>query len=301
MSQCAACGKSDESLKTCAACKMVKYCGRTCQVNHRPKHKHECKKRASELFDEGLFKELPPQDDCPICFLPLPRFDHLTTYQPCCGKIICCGCANSLPIVVSIWNFVCPFCRAPAAHDEQERIERLKKRMAVNDPEAFLVMAKYYICCFRKDRKDPFKAREMWLKAIELGSSAAHHDLADAWSCGLFGRIDVKKARYHYEQAAMGGVVEAHHNLGVDEARSYNMRRAVKHFLVASKAGFEDSVLAIKDCYRYGYAKKEEFESALRGFQKYQDETQSEQRKSYQEQVRNIKSCLPQSMHCSKE
>jgi hypothetical protein len=37
-----------------------------------PKHKKLCKQRAAELHDEALFKEPPPKEDCPICFLPMP-------------------------------------------------------------------------------------------------------------------------------------------------------------------------------------------------------------------------------------
>ena len=43
-----------------------------CQRNHWPTHKQECKGRAAELRDEALFKDPPPKEDCPICFLPMP-------------------------------------------------------------------------------------------------------------------------------------------------------------------------------------------------------------------------------------
>ena len=41
---CAACGKADENLKQCSACKSVLYCGRSCQLTHRKDHKKECKR-----------------------------------------------------------------------------------------------------------------------------------------------------------------------------------------------------------------------------------------------------------------
>ena len=90
---CANCGNNREEsagdLKTCTACKLVKYCNRECQIAHRPLHKKACKKRAAELRDEALFKEPPPRDDCPICFLPLPLEAGESTFKSCCGKIIC--------------------------------------------------------------------------------------------------------------------------------------------------------------------------------------------------------------------
>ena len=57
-STCANCGKGEDSsinLKSCAACKLVKYCSRDCQAAHRPQHKKECKKRAVELHEEKLY------------------------------------------------------------------------------------------------------------------------------------------------------------------------------------------------------------------------------------------------------
>ena len=50
---CGHCGREDNNadikLKHCTACYSVKYCSVDCQKAHRPKHKKECKKKASEL------------------------------------------------------------------------------------------------------------------------------------------------------------------------------------------------------------------------------------------------------------
>ncbi|EJK68998.1 hypothetical protein THAOC_09785 [Thalassiosira oceanica] len=55
---CANCGKlgSDDKLKNCTACRLVKYCGVDCQRAHRKKHKKACKQRVAELKDEQLYK-----------------------------------------------------------------------------------------------------------------------------------------------------------------------------------------------------------------------------------------------------
>ena len=77
ISCCAECGieedGGDVSLKMCKSCMNVKYCNAKCQKNHWPKHKKECKLRAAELRDAAVFKDPPPKEDCPICFLPMPK------------------------------------------------------------------------------------------------------------------------------------------------------------------------------------------------------------------------------------
>jgi hypothetical protein len=78
---CAECGSEEMgviSLKRCKSCMSVKYCKAKCQWNHWSTHKAACKLRAAELRDEALFKDPPPKEDCPICFLPMPY------------KLICC-------------------------------------------------------------------------------------------------------------------------------------------------------------------------------------------------------------------
>ena len=79
IAHCAECGKEGGvSLKSCKSCLETKYCDATCQKNHWPTHKKQCKQRAAELHDEALFKDPPAKEDCPICFLPMPL------------KLICC-------------------------------------------------------------------------------------------------------------------------------------------------------------------------------------------------------------------
>ena len=41
--------------------------------------------------DEKLFKQPPPNDDCPICFIQQPTLKSGTKYNDCCGKVICSG------------------------------------------------------------------------------------------------------------------------------------------------------------------------------------------------------------------
>ena len=69
---CAVCGVVEKGAqKTCKSCMSVKYCNVACQRNHWATHKKDCKLRAADLRDTALFKDLPPKEDCSICFLPM--------------------------------------------------------------------------------------------------------------------------------------------------------------------------------------------------------------------------------------
>jgi TPR repeat protein len=47
----------------------------------------------------------------------------------------------------------------------------------------------------------------------------------------------LKRAKFHYEAAAMAGHGPARSNLGLMELKSGNMKRAVKHWIIAASAG----------------------------------------------------------------
>jgi len=121
---CANCGKGEEDsnkLKKCSACLSVRYCSAACQKAHRPQHKKACKKRAADLFDEKLFADPPPRDECPICLIPLPLNESQIQFQSCCGKTICDGCVYTMQIREG--KFLrCPFCRVPNATSKDEHI-----------------------------------------------------------------------------------------------------------------------------------------------------------------------------------
>ena len=118
---------------------MVKYCNRDCQISHRKQHKKECKKRAAEIYDEKLFKEVEP-DECPICMLSLPSVADETTFKSCCGKRICHGCIYA--IEMSEGKDLCAFCRTPPIVSEEEEIERVNKLVDKGNAEACFLLAK---------------------------------------------------------------------------------------------------------------------------------------------------------------
>jgi len=283
-SLCANCGKGEEEgskLKTCPACKMVKYCNRKCQIAHRPQHKKECRKRKAELHDIELFKQPPSAEDCPICFLRMPSLSSGCTYMPCCGKEICNGCVLA-PVYDDQGNEVdsnkCPFCRIPTPTSNEEANRRREKRVEAGDAVAMFYMG----CKYRDGTKgypqDYAKALKLFHKAGELGHAIAYASIGYAYNYCQGVEIDLKKAMHYYELAAMAGDVYARYNLGTVEENICNEDRALKHYMIAARGGNSESLDAIKYLYSMGHATKEDYMEALRSYQAYLGEIKSVQR-----------------------
>ena len=284
MLRCANCGAAegdDIKLKTCTACKSVRYCGIKCQKKHRPKHKKACKERAAELRDEILFRqpESTHLGDCPICFLPLPLDRNQFVYMQCCSQTVCEGCnhANQLRESSGRLENKCPFCRAPLINSDEEfeckNMDRVMDRVEANDPAA---MFKLGILLMEKGEYG--RAFEYCSKAASSGIAEAHAKLAYCYREGQGVERDEKKEAYHLEQACIGGHPEARHNLGCVERQNKRFERALKHFMIASKQGYDESLGCVKDLYADGFASKEDYVSALRGYQAAVDAEKSEQR-----------------------
>ena len=264
-------------MNTCNKCKAVKYCNAACKKKHRKQHKKQCERRVTELHDEALFKDPPPQDgDCPICFIRLPTLANGRRYMSCCGKILCSGCChadvydNHGKIIVEI---KCPFCRTPDPTDE-EFITRMKKRMEVGDEHAFFLMG----CAYSLGRygltQNSTKAVELWRKAGKCG----YTNIGLAYDNGEGVERDTKMAKHYLELAAMAGNVRARYNLGVDEENAGKYDIALKHYMIAVRGGCTDSVKEIQDMYTNGLATKDHYANALRSHQAYLNEIKSDQR-----------------------
>ena len=89
---------------------------------------------------------------------------------------------------------------------------------------------------------------------------------------------DEKKANYYYELAAMGGDTDARHNLGVYEYNKGNMKRTLRHYMIAAGGGEKESLGAIQEMFKTGVATKEDYTKALRAYQAYLGEIKSSQR-----------------------
>jgi TPR repeat protein len=157
---------------------------------------------------------------------------NMEYYFSCCGKYVCGGCVYSFH--KSGNNDKCPFCNADhVGKTDEERINELMKRVEANDASAILNLGNFYHKGIRGVQQDYARAMELWTQAAELGSSKAHFFLGKHYYKGG----DLKKAKFHYETAAMAGHEGARFNRGLKEFESGNKEQAVKHWIIAASAG----------------------------------------------------------------
>jgi len=122
-------------------------------------------------------------------------------------------------------------------------------------------------------------AMEMYNDAADRGSAKAENALGNAFWWGREGiAINSNRAKYHYENAAIGGNAGARYNLGAIEADAGNMNRARKHYMIAAHAGHKQSLVQLGNLKRSGYATKEHYEAAEKGYKAYVETIKSPSR-----------------------
>jgi TPR repeat protein len=254
--------------------------------------------------DEALFKDPPPKEDCPICFRPMPvkliccvslppatilsvpiydianendKLAVLNTevYHVCCGKSICEGCAYSLD--QSGNDEKCPFCNSGGGKTDEENVDKLMKRVDVNDAASICLLATYYFGGVNSCPLDRTKAMELYTRAADLGYSKAHAHLGITYYDGG----DLTKAKFHFQAAAMAGHEEARVMMGVIELKVRNMERALKHFTIAASAGHYAAMNVMRTAFNDGLVSQESIDSILEAYNNSCAEMRSEARDTY--------------------
>ena len=266
--------------KECDGCDLVKYCSDDCQRYHRPLHLEECRKRAAVLRDDILFKQ--PEGthigDCPICCLPIPIDGaDKSRMMGCCSKVICNGCDSASK---KRDYQTCAFCRESIPETEEECDKKRMKRVEANDPAA-LCQEGYK----HHEKGDYQSAFDYWTKAAELGNVGAHFELACLYDDGDGVAPDQGKYTHHLKVAAIGGHPGARYNLGIHEWNNYNIKRAMKHWVIAAAQGDDLSIKMLLEKYSIseGCVSKEDLAAALRAHKAAVDATKSPQRDEAEE------------------
>ena len=89
---------------------------------------------------------------------------------------------------------------------------------------------------------------------------------------------DLKKAKFHYEAAAMAGHDDARCNLGSMEAQSGNVERAVKHWMIAASAGHYAAMQNLLNAFNQGSTSRATIDSTLTAYNNSCVEMRSEAR-----------------------
>ncbi len=280
---CASCGVKEDvdnmKLKTCTGCNLTKYCSVDCQNYHRLTHEKACQKRAAEIRADQLFKQsdISHLGECQICFLSLPLDMKKWRMKPCCSTRVCLGCsyANTVREIEASLEHSCPFCRHPDSKTQEEAEKTSMKRAKANDPTAICQMGTR---CYHKGDYD--SAFQYWTKAVRLGDIEAHYQLSCLYHNGNGVEIDKKKVIHHLEEAAIGGHPKARYNLAlaVGKGKDGNIKKAIKHWIIAANLGYDDALKALNEAYDHGDVTKEDYDSAVHGHQAALDATKSEKR-----------------------
>jgi TPR repeat protein len=198
-------------------------------------------------------------------------------YYSCCGKTICKGCMYSF-CESGNDDDKCPFCNSDRASiTAEEQVEEMMKRVKANDPASICLLGNFYQHGVRGFQQDHAKAMELYAKSAERGSSRAHNQLGGIYHEGG----NLKKAKFHWEAAAMAGHEAARNSLGNIEFESGNMERAIKHWTIAASAGDYDAMHHLLIAFKKGYVSRESMDSTLAAYNNSCAEVRSETRDAY--------------------
>ncbi|EJK54256.1 hypothetical protein THAOC_26138 [Thalassiosira oceanica] len=202
--------------------------------------RHARSARPSELKDEKLYGqglERSEFDFCSICLLAIPfPIDDNCSFKNCCLKLVCNGCIDAMH--KRGLHGSCPFCRSPAAGNDEVSLGRIQKRVAARDPQGLYYLGCAYFHGQYGLEQNQSRAFELWNEAAEIGSKKALCKVGFAYYDGNRGLShDKAKGIRCLELAATQGCVESRTKLGLVEYDNGNHDRALRHFMISAKMG----------------------------------------------------------------
>jgi len=173
--ECANCAASGNSvtLKSCAKCMLVKYCGRACQLQHWKNggHKLFCIASASRVPQVPSQPEsqlhstekISHEEECPICFEKL--YAMISTLP--CDHIFHADCISSLRKYGV--NECCPLCRGPLPPGPEDTFKKALSRFLALERR---IMGSW-IKLSKRDRKEVNEIEVMLKSAADQGYAVA--------------------------------------------------------------------------------------------------------------------------------
>ena len=104
-----------------------------------------------------------------------------------------------------------------------------------NDPDVVNLLGNCYREGLNGFSIDTTKAVELYCSASEPVCANAHHNLGQSYVNRSGVEDDLKKAIHHWQKFAMLRHENSRYNLGIAEENDGNMKRAMKHNIIAEK------------------------------------------------------------------
>ena len=200
----------------------------------------------TETANIDLFAPIPEREECPICMLPHPIDEEESSFQSCCGKLICRGCilknlTTEKNNGVDLSEHKCVFCRQSWSTYKVNDNKALKKLMKKNNIRSFIQMANKFRLGNGVLQSDT-RALEMYIRAAELGHNNAYALIAHCYEQGSAVEEDLSKSIEFSEIAAKKGSVYAHKRLAHFAVTvSMDLQRSYNHLKVAACAECQKS------------------------------------------------------------
>ena len=235
-----------------------------------------------------------PTEECPLCFVPLPRLNDDVMYMACCGKMFCAACFSESCRVLDKTNskraekklkpfpWLCPFCRAPLPESDEVFVRRYEKRAKKGDSHGMFNLAVAYRDGENGLAKDPRRSFELLHRAADLEKVDAISELGRMYAFGVSGvSKDKRKGREFLKRAAEKWHALALVNLSVLEETKGEIELAVAYLRTAAAAGDDHAIGRLKYKFRAGKISKDDLLKSLWAHQKANEDMRSEERERH--------------------
>ena len=203
-------------------------------------------KLEDELKDVEMFGSFAEEEECPICFVPMPMSKQEIAYFPCCGKNICSGCSFAqAKLSESKKDIPCAFCRTVTGTSLSDDKKMLQTRADANEADAMVALAGAYRGALALFTQDHLTAMRLYVGAAEQGNLYALAEVAFNCHSGLGVPQNTKQAVQLATAVAKKGCVHGHNLLGKYILQT-EYEQAVKHLVFAARGGHADSMKGIK-------------------------------------------------------
>jgi len=210
----------------------------------------------SETKDVELYGPLVEQEECPICFVPMPRSDRESVYMECCGQTVCGGCTHAASLISKKLkkSDPCAFCRSEILQDDKALIAQYRSRAEKNDVDAIKALANRYDSGQEGLPKDEVMVLRLYLRAAALGNLKAIVFLANRFREGDDVPQDTVVAMQLATTTAKKGHLGSYSLLGIIHRLRGDVENAAKCWIFAARAGHSLCMEALR-IYKVGGAK----------------------------------------------